>query len=194
MNITSGIAAVIAVFALAAAYTIYAGLIRKKNQALEALSGIDVQLARRYGLLPEILNIARRYMQHEKELLTEVTALRSSLAANLRSMPAGELQEGFGKAEALNSAMDRLFAVAENYPDLKSDRAMSKAMEVYQDTEENLAASRRFYNSAVKELNNTVEIFPGSMIAAIIGIGAYPFFHAEERAHARVSAADCLHN
>jgi LemA protein len=174
------------------AYRFYAGLIRKKNQVLEALSGIDVQLTKRFDLLPEILALAKRYMLHEKGLIAEVTAMRGTFASLLRGLPEGELKDGIARAEALNGAMGRLFAVMENYPELKSEKIVSEAMDVYRDTEENLAAARRFYNSAVKELNNGAEIFPGSLIASSIGIREYPFFASEDGAGAKIRAAGHL--
>jgi len=173
-------------------YVLYAGVIRKKNQVLEALAGIDVQLTKRYDLVPEALAIAKRYMQHEQSLLTELTELRNAASQHVNNVSVDELPQSFSRADALGQGMTRLFALAENYPELKADKLMTRAMDIYHDTELNLAAARRFYNSAVKELNNATEIFPSSTVAHMIGIKAYPFFQAEEQARNKISAADAL--
>ena len=92
----------------------------------------------------------------------------------------------------MEAGLSRLFALAESYPELKADKLLSEAMDTYRDTEENLAAARRFYNSAVKDMNDRTEIFPGSLVAVMIGVKAYPFFHAEEGKRGGVNAADYL--
>ena len=173
-------------------YILYAGVIRKKNQVLEALSGIDVQLTKRYDLIPEALAIAKRYMQHEQNLLTELIELRNAASQHVKDAQVDELPQSFSQANALGKGMTRLFALAENYPDLKADKLMARAMDLYHDIELDLAAARRFYNSAVKELNNATEIFPSSTVAKMIGIKAYPFFQAEAQARDKISAADAL--
>ena len=88
--------------------------------------------------------------------------------------------------------MSQLFINAENYPQLKSDNTMVQAMQTYNEVEEHIAAARRFYNSAVNDLNNAVEIFPSSLIANMLKIQAYPFFEAAETEKSSISAADAL--
>ena len=171
-------------------YNIYVQLIKKRNKVKEAMSGIDVQLNKRYSLIPNILTIANRFMEHERELLEGITELRSR-AASIKATDA-TISEKINLDNQIASKMGQLFVSVENYPQLKSDQTMIQAMQTYSEVEEHIAAARRFYNSAVNELNNSVEIFPSSLVASIIGIQAYPFFEALEKAKQEVNAADYL--
>lgn len=182
---------VVAVVALVFLYTIYVQVIQKKNNVREAMSSIDVQLRKRYDLIPNILTIANRYMEHEKGLFEEITALRSR-AAELRT-DANTISEKIELDNAIASKMGQLLVNVENYPQLKADSMMLQAMQTYSEVEEHIAASRRFYNSAVKELNNAAEIFPSSLVAAMIGIHPYPFFEVDEQARQPINAEDLLY-
>jgi len=166
---------------LAGFYGIYVALIKKKNNLKEAASGIDVQLKKRYDLIPNMLKSAAKFMEHEKELFTKLTALRE------QAMNATNYADKF-KADAEITTALRAFNVrAENYPELKSDATMVNAQQAMSEVEEHIAAARRFYNSAVKEYKNALEIFPSSLVAAILGMkDIYPFFEAEEAARERV--------
>ncbi len=175
---------------LAMLYSLYVQLIQKRNKVKEAMGGIDVQLEKRYDLIPNILTIAKKFMEHERGLMEEITKLRSQ-AAGLRST-ADTISEKINLDNAISSRMGQLMVNVENYPQLKSDQTMIQAMQTYSEVEEHIAAARRFYNSAVNELNNAVEIFPSSMIAAMLGIRSYPFFEAKEAARNAVSASDYL--
>lgn len=178
---------------LVGGYFWYMSLIGRRNKALEALSSIDVQLRKRHDLVPNILTIAQKFMDHEKELLTELTALRSRLTDHLNPKDAAEFGAQMQVESALQGLMGRFFAVAENYPDLKSDKTMLNAQHTYQEVEGHIAASRRFYNSAVTDLNNAVQIWPGSMIAAMASVTAMPYFEIEDPAvKAPVNASDYL--
>ncbi|MCM1339085.1 MAG: LemA family protein [Muribaculaceae bacterium] len=172
-------------------YSLYVSLIRKKNNVKEAMGGIDVQLNKRYDLIPNILVIANKFMEHERGLLEEITKLRSQ-AAGLRSNQ-DTISEKINLDNAIASKMGQLMVNVENYPQLKSDQTMIQAMQTYSEVEEHIAAARRFYNSAVKDLNNAVEIFPSSLIAALLGISQCPFFEAPEVARQRVNAADYMY-
>ena len=145
------IAIVLGVLVLLWAYSIYVSLIKKKNKAKEAFSSIDVQLKKRYDLIPNVLFIANKFMEHERGLLDDITRLRAQAA----KLP---------------------------YPQLKSDQTMIQAMQTYNEQEEHIAAARRFYNSAVLELNNAVEIFPSSLIASMLNIRQLPFFEVANEA------------
>lgn len=175
---------------LVSGYSIYVSLIQKKNKVMEAFSSIDVQLKKRYDLIPNILSIAKKFMDHEKGIFEEVTKLRT------QAMSLSSGIENVGKKLQLDSQikdlMGKLMVSVENYPELKSDQSMVTAMQTYNEVEEHIAAARRFYNSAVLELNNAVEIFPSSLIAACIGVRKQEFFHAEEAARQAVNAADYL--
>ncbi len=177
------ILAILAIF-----YLIYVKLITKKNKVKEAMSGIDVQLRKRYDLIPNILTIANKFMEHERGLLQEITALRAK-ASSIRS-DANTISEKIQLDNQITSKMGQLMVNVENYPQLKSDQTMITAMQTYSETEEHIAAARRFYNSAVNDLNNAAEIFPGSLVASIIGIKPYPFFETDETARQPVNASE----
>lgn len=160
-------------------YGIYASIVRKRNGVQEAYSGIDVQLTKRHELIPNIIASAKKFMSHEKELFSEITELRTAAmkVAHGKDIPAAVKAEN-----ELSSKLSSLMVNVENYPQLKSDSTMVNVQEAFEDVEEHIAASRRFYNSAVRSLNDTVQVWPMSMIASMIGIKAYPFFEAAEGA------------
>ncbi len=179
------LALIIAGVVLVVFYGIYVSLIKKKNNLKEAAAGIDVQLKKRYDLIPNLLKSAAKFMEHEKDVFMKVTELRE------KAMGAGSFEDRFKAENALSEAMHQFKLTAENYPQLKSDAAMVNAMQAMAETEEHIAAARRFYNSAVKDYKNGLEIFPSSMVAALIGLkDEYPFFEAEEAAKASIDAGD----
>lgn len=169
-------------------YSIYVQLIQKKNKVKEAMSGVDVQLKKRYDLIPNILTIANKFMEHERGLIDDITKLRTQ-AAGLRST-SDTISEKINLDNAISEKMSQLMVNVENYPQLKSDQTMIQAMQTYAEVEEHIAAARRFYNSAVNELNNAVEIFPSSMFASAMGIAACPFFEASESERKAINASD----
>ena len=173
---------------IVALYNIYVSIIKKRNKVKEAMSGIDVQLNKRYSLIPNILTIADKFMEHERDLLKGITELRSR-AASIKTTDQ-TISEKIQLDNEISSKMGQLFVNVENYPQLKSDQTMIQAMQTYSEVEEHIAAARRFYNSAVNDLNNAVEIFPGSLVAGVIGVKSYPFFEADERVKQEINAAD----
>lgn len=189
MNIIIIIASiVIALVLLTALYNTYASLIKKKNKVKEAFSGIDVQLKKRYDLIPNILTIAQKFMEHERGLMEDITKLRSQALAipdNFENI-AGKLDID----NQIRNKMQQFLLSVENYPQLKSDSTMIMAMQTYNETEEHIAAARRFYNTSVNDLNNAVEIFPSSLIASLIGIKAQNFFEAAESEKNPVNASE----
>ena len=177
---------------LVATYLMYAGIIKKKNKAKEALSGIDVQLKKRSNLIPNILQIAKKYMEHEKGLLEEITRLRAKVDEGYKSDDSSSIKDYIKQVGALDANMGKLMIAVENYPDLKSDQTMLQAMRTYNEVEEQISAARRFYNSAVNNLNNAIEIFPGNLIAPLANAKTMPFYEADEAARAPVNASDYL--
>lgn len=171
---------------------IYSGLIKKKNNALEALSSIDVQLKKRHDLIPNILTIAKKFMDHEEAVLSKVTQMRSISSSDYDKGNPEEVSQHLEANKQLQSAMMNLFAVAENYPDLKSQETMVRSQETFEEVEGHISAARRFYNSAVTELKNAVEIFPSSTIANMIGIQAMPFFEMDEAEKKPVDASQYI--
>ncbi|QYK01266.1 LemA family protein [Shewanella psychrotolerans] len=174
------------------AYLWYVSLIKKRNVGREALSGIDVQLKKRANLIPNILKIAKKFMEHEKSLLTEITSLRTQVTAGYDLNDPQAIKDHLVAAEQLNSKMGQLMVNVENYPELKSDNTMLHAMQTYNEVEEHISAARRFYNAAVSDLNTAVEIFPGSIIASMANVKVMPFYEADEASRAPVDAADFL--
>ena len=181
---------IVGIFVLFTLYGMYVQIIKKRNNAKEAMAGVDVQLRKRYDLIPNILTIAAKFMEHEKGLMTEITELRTQ-AASIRS-DADTISKKIELDNAIASKMGQLMVNVENYPQLKSDQTMIQAMQTYAEVEEHIAAARRFYNSAVKDLNNSVEIFPSSLVAALIGAKSCPFFETDEIARQAVDAGDYL--
>ena len=171
-------------------YILYVSLIKKKNKVLEAFSSVDVQLKKRYDLIPNVLTIAQKFMDHEKTLIEEVTALRTQYQ-KMESLP-DNINDKMKLNNALSSKLNSLFVACENYPQLKSDQTMIVAMQTYNDVEEHISAARRFYNSAVNELNNAVQIFPSSLIASMINIKTYEFFKTEEQERKPINASDYM--
>ena len=141
ISILIGVVVVFAIYF----YSLYAGIIQNKNNALEALSGIDVQLRKRYDLIPNVLTIAKKFMEHEQELFEKITQLRTQAS----NAPLGS-KEKFQAEGALDTQLKALMVNVENYPALKSDATMIQAMQTYNEVEENIAAARRFYNSSIK--------------------------------------------
>lgn len=169
-------------------YVWYASIIRKRNGAREALSTIDVQLKQRLDLIPNILKVAKKFMEHELSLFNEITELRTQAAKDYDKNDKQAVREHLASAEQLSGKMGQLMINVENYPTLKSDQTMMQAMETYNEVEAQIAAARRFYNSSVTELNNAVQIFPGSLIARVAGVTEMPYFEAEEAARAPIDA------
>lgn len=179
---------IIAAAVLLGLYAWYASIVAKRNRVGEALAGIDAQLNQRHDLVPNLLAIAKRYMAHESDVLDEVTRLRT--AAGAARDPAAK----FAAEAQLDAGIGRLMAVAENYPDLKAAGPMIEAQRGLQEVETNIAAARRFYNSAVADLRNATQTFPGSLLAPLAGAGGTPppFFEAPVAARAPIDAAALL--
>ena len=167
-------------------YFIYVSLIKKRNLLKESASGIDIQLKKRYDLIPNLMTMAAKYMEHEKNMMEEITKLRSeAMKINFNTDPNKKIE----LENLLSSRMNDFKLSAENYPDMKSNEAMITAMQSLNEVEEHIAAARRFYNSNVTALKNAIEIFPSSLVAKMIGIkDEMPFFEAEKAAKKSVNA------
>ncbi len=163
-------------------YGLYVKVISTRNRALEALASIDVQLRKRYDLLPNVLKLAARYMEHERDLLNEVTRLRSRFQETERPKSGEAAAEHLGVVQALEKQVGRLMIQVEAYPDLKAEKPIQEAMVQFSEVEGHISAARRFYNSAVTDLNNLVQIFPTSMIAGWVKVSEMPYYEVEEEA------------
>ena len=171
-------------------YSMYVSLIQKKNKVKESMGGIDVQLKKRYDLIPNILVIANKFMEHERGLITEITNLRTQ-ASNLRA-DRDTISKKLDLDTQIANKMGQLMVNVENYPQLKADQTMTTAMQTYNEVEEHIAAARRFYNSAANELKNAVEIFPSSLFARMLNIKAVDFIKATEQERQPIKASDFL--
>lgn len=173
-------------------YFWYASIISKRNKAMEALSGIDVQLKNRSELIPNILIIAKKFMEHEQQIFSEISQLRESVIKGYDANNLSEMKKYFEQSDELSQKMVNFMARAENYPELKSSQNMLHAQQSYNEIEAQIAAARRFYNSAVGALRNSIQIFPGNIIAAVIGVGDMPMYEAESSAKQSVDASKFL--
>ncbi|MEP3278940.1 MAG: LemA family protein [Stappiaceae bacterium] len=163
------------------AVTIYNRLVKNRQMVREGWSGIDVQLKRRANLIPNLVETVKGYMSHERETLETVTQMR----ANTQSVSGDDIA-GRAKAEgALGMALGKLFAVAENYPDLKASENFQELQEALDKVEHELQMARRYYNGTVRNLNTLVESFPSNLIAGQFKFRPADYFeieNAEDRA------------
>lgn len=168
-------------------YSVYVGVIQKKNKVKEAFAGIDVQLKKRYDLIPNILVTANKFMEHETDLIQDITRLRTEAINKVSDF--SNMGDKIKLESELQSKLGQLFVSVENYPQLKSDQTMIQAMQTFSEIEEHIAAARRFYNAAVLELNNAVEIFPSSAFAGSMGLTTLPYFEiTDEKERAPIDA------
>jgi LemA protein len=151
---------------------IFNGLVRRRNQTTNAWAQIDVQLKRRYDLIPNLMETVRGYMKHERETLDSVTKARN-LAQQAPSGDVGARSKAEGE---LSSALSRLLVVVENYPDLKANQNFLALQEELSSTENKISFSRQFYNDSVLRLNNQIQMFPSNMVAGMTGFHAGEFF------------------
>ncbi len=152
---------------------IFNSLVRLKNRTKEAWSDIDVQLKRRYDLIPNLVKTVKGYASHEREVFEKVTEAR----ANAISAQGVEDQQ---KAEnMLTGALKSLFAVAENYPDLKASTNFLELQRELTDTEDKIEAARRFYNANVRDLNIKIESFPSNIVASMFGYKQMQLFEMD---------------
>ena len=169
-------------------YFIYVQLIKARKKVKEASSGIDVQLKKRYDLIPNLLNMAAKFMEHEKTLMEEITKLRTQAMENSFS---GNPKQQIELENLLDKKLKDFTLSVENYPDLKSNQTMLQAMNSLNEVEEHIAAARRFYNASVNELKNTAEIFPGNVVAKLVNVKAdMPFFEAEAAAKESIDSRE----
>jgi len=144
------------------------------NRAKEAWADIDVQLKRRYDLIPNLINTVKGYAKHEKETFQKVTEMRAA------AMAAGGVREQGQAENMLTGALRSLFAVAENYPDLKANENFLELQRELTDTENKIQASRRFYNTNVRDLNIGLESFPQNLIGNMFNFQKREFFELNE--------------
>lgn len=166
---------------LATTVWIYNRLVKDRNQVSNAWSDIDVQLARRYDLVPQLVVAVKAYADYEQATMTAVTELRT------KSEAAARLAERAALEDAMEAGLHRLIAVQEAYPDLKADQNFRNLQTSLKEVEDHLQYSRRFYNGSVRILNTRVESFPHLLLAGAFGFKPAEFFEADDSARASVA-------
>ena len=167
---------VILTFLVLISAAMYNSLVGKKNQCENAFASIDVYLKKRYDLLPNLVNTVKQYMKHEADVLTKITEMRAkAVSGNISS------DEAVGLNNALGKAIGGIMVAVENYPDLKASGNFQLMQRSLNEIEEQIAASRRAFNAAVTAYNNSVEMFPTSIIAGMMNYKRRQLFEIEDR-------------
>jgi LemA protein len=168
-----GIAALLVIFFVG----LYNGLVQSKNEVKNAWSQIDVQLKRRHDLIPNLLETAKGYMQHERATLDSVTQARS------QAMGAQSIPDKVKAESALGAAMSKFLVTVENYPDLKANQNFLALQEELSSTENRIAFSRQNYNDQVLGYNNKIQMVPSNIVAGMFNFTPEVFFEIEDKAH-----------
>jgi LemA protein len=162
--------------------TTYNRLVRLRNNRETAFADIDVQLKQRHDLIPQIVEVVKGYMKHESDTLIKITQARSA------AISATDMSQKIEAENQLSSALSGLKVTLEAYPDLKASANFLQLQEEMSDIENKLAAVRRYFNSATKEYNNTVETFPANLIAGMFGFRREKMFDVDEQQRAQLNA------
>ncbi len=181
--------AVVLILAIGAALVlwfiaVYNKLIKLRNMKEEGWSGIDVQLKRRANLIPNLIESVKGYMGHERSVLEKVTELRT------RSMNASSVDDKIAAESALSHMLGKLFAVAENYPDLKANQNFIDLQQQLSEVEDEIQMARRYYNGTVRNLNVGIETFPNSIVASMFNFEKAGFFEIEDEKDRAVPKVD----
>lgn len=177
-NIIWALIAVLILFVI----VVYNRLVTLRNYIKEAFSTMDVYLKKRWDLVPNLVEIVKAYTTHEKEVLEDVTAIRSGDYSEMSE------NDKIDTNKKLGESLSKIIAIVENYPDLKANQHFTKLMDELSLIENDIANSRKYYNGCVRILNNTVEIFPTSMIAALFGIKSAKMFEITEDERRNIKA------
>jgi LemA protein len=180
MSTTVIVIIILAVLALLLIY-IYNSLVRAKVRTDEAWSDISVQLKRRYDLIPNLVSTVKGYAAHEKTVFEEVTEARA------QALNAQTVKEAAQADNQFQTALKSLFAVAENYPNLKANESFQQLQAELVDTEDKIQAARRFYNGAARDLNVKIQTFPTNLFAGMLGFKQRDFFEVDAGEEAAVN-------
>lgn len=174
---SGGIIALIVIVVIAIILiAIYNGLIRSRNRVDEAWSDIDVQLKRRYDLIPNLVNSVKGYAEHESQVFEQVTQARAA------AMGASSVQDKAQAENQLAGALKSLFAVGEAYPQLRASENFQQLQGELVDTEDKIQAARRFYNGNVRDFNTKLQVFPTNLFASLLGFKPRDFFGTDDEA------------
>ncbi len=174
MEILLIVLGVVAAVVILGIIVMYNGLVALRNRVEEAWSDITVQLKRRLDLIPNLVETVKGYASHEKEVFQKVTEARANALNALGVVETAKAENQF------EAALKSLFAVAENYPQLRATENFQKLQDELVDTEDKIQASRRFYNGGVRDLNTKIDQFPSNIIAGMFGFNKREFFELEE--------------
>lgn len=156
---------------------VFNGLVTSKNRVEESWSDIEVQLKRRYDLIPNLVNTVKGYATHESSVFEEVTKARSA------AMNAGNPADHAKAENALSGTLKSLFAVAESYPELKASENFGHLQRELVDAEDKIQAARRFYNGTTRDFNTKLQVFPTNLVGNVLGFKKYDFYDAPEVAN-----------
>lgn len=178
-----GIAVIVII--VVAIIVMFNGFVSKRNRVQDAWSQIDVQLKRRYDLIPNLVETVRGYMKYEQSVLTKITALRSSIVS-------GSVQDKAQANNQISQALKSIFAVAENYPQLKASDTYQNLQSQLVETEDKIAFMRTSYNDYVLDFNNAIQTFPGNVFAGMFHFSRFDFFQTpdQERGAVKVNLSD----
>lgn len=188
MTIVGYLSSALSLVIIVAIILAYNKLVKRRNDVKNAFGSIDVMLKKRYDLIPNLIETVKTYMNYEKDTLTEITALRTRINTDL---PADEKIEHYN---SLQKNVDGLMMNVENYPDLKANQSFLDLQKSWNTSEEQISAARRFFNSAVTEYNNAIEVFPSNLIAGIFGFKKSKIFVITEEERKNISAKDLFEN
>jgi len=174
----------VVIIVLAGGFWLFNSLVHDRNQVLAAWADIDVQLKRRYDLVPQLVSAVKAYADYERSTMTAVTELRSQSEATAHLPDKARLEAG------LEQAMHKLVAVAEAYPELKADQNFRQLQLNLVNTEEQLQYARRFYNGAVRLFNTRVETFPGLLFARTFGFRRADYFEVDDAAQRQMPTVE----
>ncbi len=167
----------------------YNSLIKKKNQVENSFGSIDAMLKKRYDLIPNLVETVKQYMTYEKDTLTQITELRTqATSGNLSGDEKVDLEN------KIAGQMRGIMVAVENYPDLKSSANFIQLQGSWNEAEEQISAARRFFNSAVTDFNNAIQVFPNSVMAGMMGLKAKRVFEIPEEERKNVSAKNLFDN
>ena len=169
--------------------SMYNGLIRRKNDVENAFGGIDVQLKKRYDLIPNLIATVKQYMTHEKELLTKVTELRSKAMQGSISN-----EEKVDLDNQITQSVKGIMVAVENYPDLKASENFINLQRTMNEVESQISAARRAYNAAVTSFNNSVQTFPSNMMAGVMNLTSKNVFEIPDVERQNISAKDLFNS
>ena len=181
--IVLGIILAIVLIAAVVLIGLYNDMVRGRNLAEEAWSGISVQLKRRHDLIPNIVNAVKGYAAHESEVFT---ALAEARAASMNAMKSNDVRAVCDAEKGLSQALGRLFAVAESYPQLQANENFLHLQHTLSDLENDIQAARRYYNGASRDQNNRIQQFPGNLVAGSFGFRKFDYFELDNEAEREV--------